>query len=290
MQKRKIQGRFIFAVIFVLLVLSRAQAFVFVSLADSRGNDTGVNSGILSRIVQQVAGDSPAFIVFSGDLIAGNPDNEIVKLQYNRWRKVMEPVLSRIPVYVIPGNHEINGPGQNRIFQEVFEMPENGPEGYEELCYSFDYENCHFVCLDTNYYGKFHRLGQLQYDWLKHDLAKTDREHIFVFGHEPAYPVGPHKGNSLDVYIQERDRFWNLLKEYKVKAYFCGHEHLYNRQLIDGVYQVINGTCGAPIHRGYGGEFYHYALVSIIREKIEIVIKNENGAEKDRFFITGEAR
>lgn len=274
----------IFLVLFTILVSCPVNAFDFVSMADSRGSDTGVNSTVLSKVVKQAIADSPCFVVFSGDLISGSKDDEIVKLQYQEWNKIMNPVLLKMPVYVIPGNHEISGSNQNRIFQETFDMPKNGPEGYEELCYSFDYENCHFICLDSDYYGKFHRI---QYDWLKEDIEKTNKEHIFVFGHEPAYPAGPHRGSSLDAYPDERDKFWNLLKEYGVKIYFCGHEHLYNKQLIEGVYQVINGTCGAPIYTGYGGDFYHYALVSVNSKRVEVVIKDKNGTERDRFVIDG---
>jgi len=47
-----------------------------------------------------------------------------------------------------------------------------------------------------------------------------------------------------------------LLSEYKVAAYICGHEHSYGsghehsygRQSVDGVYQVVAGSSGAPLY------------------------------------------
>ncbi len=42
--------------------------------------------------------------------------------------------------------------------------------------------------------------------------------------------------------------FWKLLVDYNVPAYFCGHEHLYSRQSVDGVFQIITGSAGAPVY------------------------------------------
>ena len=36
--------------------------------------------------------------------------------------------------------------------------------------------------------------------------------------------------------------------ENKVTAYICGHEHLYGRQSVEGVYQIVTGSAGAPIY------------------------------------------
>ena len=55
----------------------------------------------------------------------------------------------------------------------IFEMPENGPAGFKELIYSFDYENAHFIGLDTDIYSNFHMLGATQLEWLKNDLEKN---------------------------------------------------------------------------------------------------------------------
>jgi hypothetical protein len=83
------------------------------------------------------------------------------------------------------------------------------------------------------------------YDWLKVDLSATTQEHIFVIGHEPAYPqpdadrgIIRHMGDSLDQYPITRDRFWTLLQEFSVVAYITGHTHSYSIVDINGVWQI----------------------------------------------------
>lgn len=168
----------------------------------------------------------------------------------------------------------------------MFELPDNGPEGYKELVYSFDYENSHFVILDSNVAGdEYGRITGGQLSWLFKDLKNTKKEHIFVFFHEPAYPVGPHIGSSLDVDLAKGDIFWEVLSRNRVLAVFNGHECLYRRSIHKGVYQIINGTSGAPIYKGRGGEFYNYAVVDIDDERIQVTIKDEFGKERDKFLL-----
>jgi len=55
--------------------------------------------------------------------------------------------------------------------------------------------------------------------------------------------------STRSYYLSRRDRFWEILKENNVIAHICGHEHLYSRQSVDGVYQLIIGSAGAPLYR-----------------------------------------
>jgi len=129
----------------------------------------------------------------------------------------------------------------------------SGPPGCEETTYSFDYGNSHFVALneycdgisDTGTDGD---VVDALYSWLVDDLNATDKRHIFVFGHEPAYPQPDadsgrlrHLGDSLDGHPANRDLFWNLLKDKGVVAYICGHTHSYSAVAVDGVWQLDVG-------------------------------------------------
>ena len=183
------------------------------------------------------------------------------------------------------------------LFSQEFVNPENGPqepeqEGaplYGETCYSFDYGNSHFIFINTNYWmgtrayphepGDPYRLyergnpeGRLmdkQLSWLQNDLRQARRaavQHIFLFGHEPAYPVSKHaddamyyEGNATlslkrDVRAR-RHRFWKMLSDYGVLVAFFGDEHNYSRGLMGpvgdreydpAVWHVITGGAGAP--------------------------------------------
>lgn len=163
--------------------------------------------------------------------------------------------------YPVVGNHELPGQGTEPPTGTNMEWLRNydygtvnpGPSGCPETTYSFDYGNSHFVMLneycdtggDTVTYGD---VPDHLYDWLVGDLDATDKAHIFVFGHEPAYPQPDadngrvrHVGDSLDQYETNRDRFWSLLESEGVVAYVCGHTHNYSAVKIGGVWQLDAG-------------------------------------------------
>ena len=161
--------------------------------------------------------------------------------------------------YPVVGNHEAETPEdmdwlRNYDYDPNGSAPPNltntGPPGCEETTYSFDYGNSHFVVLNE-YYDGTSDIGtdgdvvDALYNWLAADLAATDRTHIFVFGHEPAYPWPDaqtgrerHVGDSLDAHVANRDRFWALLQSHGVVAYLCGHTHNYSAVEFDGVWQL----------------------------------------------------
>lgn len=156
------------------------------------------------------------------------------------------------------GNHELNFADLNWLHEYNYDpngseepnLVNKGPSGCEETTYSFDYLNAHFAVINVycDVGDEMRTDGAIVdhlYEWLKADLETTQKEHIFVIGHEPAYPqpdasagIIRHEGDSLDKYPVTRDRFWSLLKQYHVTAYITGHTHSYSVVNIDGVWQV----------------------------------------------------
>ena len=163
--------------------------------------------------------------------------------------------------YPAVGNHELPGTGYEDargdnlawLNDYAYEGASQGPSGCPTTTYSFDYRSTHFVVLNEycDVAGDDVTNGDVTdhlYEWLVDDLAATDKEHILVFGHEPAYPQPDegngrvrHVGDSLDQHPAHRDRFWTLLSERGVAAYVCGHTHNYSTVQIDGVWQIDVG-------------------------------------------------
>jgi hypothetical protein len=163
--------------------------------------------------------------------------------------------------FPVIGNHELNQADLNYLrnynYDPNGDAPPNivhhGPPGCENTTFSFDYENTHFVILNEycdldNETRTDGAIVDALYDWLAEDLQATSQEHILVFGHEPAFPepddelgIIRHKEDSLDKYPITRDRFWALLKEDHVEAYFVGHTHSYSAVNLDGIWQVDAG-------------------------------------------------
>jgi len=157
---------------------------------------------------------------------------------HDLWPDLMEPLRNY--------NYDPNGNTPPNIIN-------SGPPDCEETTFSFDYGRAHFVILnvycdtesDTRTDGA---IVDALYYWLEADLDATDREHIFVFGHEPAFPqrdvdnyILRHDGDSLDQYPITRDRFWSLLGDMGVTAYITSHTHAFSAVNIDGVWQLDSG-------------------------------------------------
>jgi hypothetical protein len=163
--------------------------------------------------------------------------------------------------YPVVGNHELPGAGSEASWGANLDWLLNydygdvnpGPTGCPTTTYSFDYGTAHFVVLNEYCDSPGDPLTQGDvpdhlYDWLANDLGGTAQEHVFVVGHEPAYPQPDadngrvhHLGDSLDQYPDSRDRFWTLLRDRGVAAYVCGHTHNYSAVNVGGVWQLDAG-------------------------------------------------
>ena len=188
--------------------------------------------------------------------------------------------------FPVAGNHETETP-EDMEWLRSYNYDPNGPAppniarwgspGCQETNYSFDYGGSHFVMVnqycdgvsDTATDGD---VGDALYRWLEEDLATTDKEHVFVFGHEPAFPQADadngrerHMGDSLNQHPKNRDRFWRLLSDSGVTAYFCGHTHNYSAIQLDGVWQIDVGHS-----RGMGdtGARSTFVLVHVDHERV----------------------
>jgi hypothetical protein len=238
------------------------------------------------QIVERARSAQPEVVLAVGDMINALDDQVSVREQWRFWREAVAP-LGAQHVLVTPGNHDVQGNAwATDLLVEAFpELPSNGPAGFERRAYAFDYRDVRFISLDSERFDALHALGDEQLNWLEGQLRDSPNRYTIVFSHDPAYPVGPHIGSSLDAYPHDRDRLWQLLRDYQVTAYIAGHEHLYNHQQIDGVHQVIAGTSGSFVYTGYGGEFYHYLVGEVGVAGMTIVAYDLEGNEQDRFAL-----
>ncbi len=253
--------------------------YSFVVTADMRKygdiveyNDSKYFKGILEDILNL----NESFLFVVGDL---DPVNKI--------DSSIKSILGEDYIwYPVVGNHELPDSGTEAYSGENIEYLREfklesvnaGPNPCPETTYSFDYRNTHFVvlneyCNEESDIGIDGDVSDTIYSWLESDLEKTNKEIIFVFGHEPAFPQADqenerlrHVGDSLDQYPENRDRFWDLLTDNSVVAYFCGHTHNYSIILKDGVWQIDAGHA-----RGAGdtGAKSTYIIVSINDNLVE---------------------
>jgi len=280
--------------------------FRFVVIGDSQGNQHGVDVKILYKILQQVSSldPQPDFLLFTGDLTEGDGDSN-EELHY--WREMVTDFYDISMLYPAMGNHE----PEEKTFARVFShLPDNGPPGFHRTAYMFDYGNSRFICLNSN---RSHKISGDQKEWLIKHLQHayiSEKKHLFVYFHHPAYPVGRHLGSSLDYHSYYRNVFWQIIDSYEVDLVFCGHEHNYSRRHInsamddelDGkkfvykhdIYQIICGGGGAKLNNeAYSMKnvevgpikSYHYVVVDVEDHAVDVNVYDLDGDSLDAFSL-----
>ncbi|MDI6778292.1 MAG: metallophosphoesterase [Patescibacteria group bacterium] len=218
--------------LFALFSPLRSQAVTFAVMGDTK--DFLAGSGAFQSVVAKIKKKKPSAVLVVGDLINDCADDSACRSYWNSWKSTAAPILGK--TYPVMGNHDrVNSSTEaaDALWQEIFSLPANGPEGFSELVYSFSKGNSHFVVLNSSKPSN-NLINSTQRAWLEQDLAANQKKkQTFVFFHSPAYPASLHIGSSLDYYPTERDALWEILDRYKVSGVFVGHEHFFNRRLIN---------------------------------------------------------
>jgi acid phosphatase type 7 len=154
--------------------------------------------------------------------------------------------LRSSPVWPALGNHDAksaNSITQSGVYYDVFTLPTRAQAGGvmsgTEAYYSFDYANIHFICLDSHDSDRSPDGAMMQ--WLKADLAATQRDWIIAFFHHPTYTKGTHDSDkdsdSGGRMNDMRQTFLPILEQGGVDLILTGHSHVYERSpLLDGHY------------------------------------------------------
>lgn len=160
-------------------------------------SDTHVDEESLPRIrrLRALAEEKGvAFVLITGDLVrdALRVPEETARQRFELFRK--EKDAFPMPVWVVPGNHEIFGIERHRsgVSQD---NPLYGKAMYERYLgptyYSFNFGGIHFVGLDTAgiedrwYYG---HVDGTQLRWLEEDLKSVSAETpVVTFNHIPLF-------------------------------------------------------------------------------------------------------
>ena len=197
-----------------------------------------------------------AFAMLGGDIV----ESGISAGQWDSFLDAASPVCSGIPLMPTNGNHESNfaGSGKPELYLDVFSLPENGPAGFEEECYSFDYADCHVLVLNSWIYSGEQGLDQEDYDavndWIADDLARSTADWQIVVTHVPVYAV--HSDRTA---TELRENWAPIFERYGVDMVFEGHQHVYSRSypLYEGRVDYENGI--TYIMGVSGAKFYDSA-------------------------------
>lgn len=213
------------------------QNIKFAVISDHKSDYAGLQNALTFIAEQKVD-----FIIVAGDF---SPLSEACPSYYTPagYEVLSEKEFDMQNIYFVMGNHD-GEPYGHIFFQENIApyYPENGPYGAPRgTIYSFDRGKAHFVITNQYWNHKEGGYTQEQLNWIEQDLKSSQQAFKFVIGHEPAFPMDRHVGDSLDIDPEMRDNFWALLSDNGVQAYFCGHTHHLSIIKSQGVYQIDSG-------------------------------------------------
>ena len=242
-----------------LFINAFSKPFTFVVMGDNRPTFKE-QPYVYYKIVKKLKKLNPDFIISTGDIIEGYTKNEKELLRmYDDYISVTKPILNKL--YFVAGNHDV---------MRLKKLYDDYMKKFGKFYYSFDKENAHFIILNSEEWKHSGEIVGAQWEWLKNDLKKNKKKHIFVFLHRPIYAKIGHIGSSMDKYPKKRDKLATLLKKYNVDMIFTGHTHIYNFSVINGLPQTITGGAGAPLYADKdNGGFYHFIKVIVNGDDVE---------------------
>ncbi|KAI9914371.1 hypothetical protein PsorP6_008374 [Peronosclerospora sorghi] len=231
----------------------------------STGSETPQTFGIIGDLGQTVYSEQTirhlasyrsklSAIVCAGDLSYADGEQH----RWDRWGKLVEPLIARTPLMISLGNHELERPCQSNVsdvvaYQTRFRMPYERSNHFQRgnLYYGFRVGLVHFIVL-TPYVDSTQTSPQ--YEWLQQELLRVDRSvtpWLVVVMHGPWYNSNTaHQG--LEPHVLMKRHMEDILYRNKVDVIVAGHVHAYERSypvykemiVEDGPIYVVLGDAG----------------------------------------------
>ena len=196
--------------------------YFFVHISDTQlgmmEKDEGF-SNESSRFAQTVLAINrlnPAFVVITGDLVNREGD----EAQIAELKRLLAEVKTTIPVYYVPGNHDV---GQT-VSDEMLALYRThfGNDRFSVL-----YENTRLIGINSQLIlSKRDTLEMEQYQWLEDELKKSkENRYRFVFAHHPLFFQTVNEEISSQNLPVELRKYIDLFDKYDVSYMFVGHLH-----------------------------------------------------------------
>lgn len=177
-------------------------------------------------VVEEVNSHRPDFVVHLGDMIHPVPSHADYPVAAERFHALFGQLT--MPLHVVPGNHDVGDKPLDWtpaaiVTEEYVELYE---EHFGKSYYSFAYGDCEFIVLNAQIINSGFDSEAAQRKWLEETLAARPDARRFLFLHYPPYVLSEDEPGHYDN-LDEPGRSWllELLRHYRVEAFFAGHVH-----------------------------------------------------------------
>ena len=238
--------------------------FYFIHMSDPQIGSVPEATTNLAQAVDQINQMAPLahFVIVAGDLGNASADSDTVIL-YSQWM-VCDSLLDNLtmPVYVVPGNHDIREPV--RSYRQAFYRNFWGMDYY-----SFNQDSCHFLALNSCLLDTYSPIALPQDSFIRADLDSIQSQkyyHKFYLFHYPLYLSSPTEPDSgVNVNQPRRDTILNDLVAYDFSGVWTGHLHEELTNLY-GPAMLVTGTATSMM---VNPEDCGYRVVKVFENGIE---------------------
>lgn len=215
-------------------------------------SDTQVNPAVQDKLMAGILADiqlqpesRQTIVLHGGDHVShGLVETDWLIEYFNAYYKDLSSALASLPVVGVLSNHHLYEAKEYvkvcakpyaRIYRKYFPYPFYAHP--EHFYYSIDYGPVHITVIDP--YTAEYQPGSQQYAWLQADLAKPAAYRIVIM-HQTAWA---YRRSAYAL----RQHLHPLFKAGGVNVVLQGHEHYYNRLVVDGIHYVTMGGGGGSL-------------------------------------------
>ncbi|MBT2289192.1 S-layer homology domain-containing protein [Paenibacillus albidus] len=188
-------------------------AFSFLFVTDSHTNNEEafhIHQNLMSNAFAKYP--DARFVMHGGDIV----DDGGKMMEWEQDMKAAQLYSGNVPSAYTIGNHDVKNGGK-QVFTTALGLPGNGMKDQEHLTYSYDYEDTHFVVLNSE---ADEVDMQKQAVWLRDNLEASTKKWKVAMFHRPAYHTEDGRGPELVSHYLAP-----VLEELGVDLVLVGHDH-----------------------------------------------------------------
>ena len=219
-----------------------SEPFYFIQITDPQLGMIDHNKGfkketkIMEKVIADINKLSPKFVVCTGDNVNKWDD----QAQIDEFDRLMKLIRKDIPVYVLPGNHDVDDEISEKSIVRYLDT-----YGYD--CFSFNVNNTCFIGFNTSLLrSKRYIREEDQRVWMEKVLENAQFcNHRILFGH---YPLFCSEYDEEDDYVnipkKPRKVYLDMVEKYNVTHFFAGHLHDSRHGSYKGMEMIVtNAVC-----------------------------------------------